>query len=132
MTAIRITMYQKKRLQRIDLNIDDVSLAAAGFDEILPQLPSKIVNVDVHDVRQAVAGLVVNVIVDHGSRHQLPAMERQELDEGVFLRREIHHPPPLLDRARDRVDLNVPEPKDRRGLLRGSSDERADPRDQFV
>src|SRR5688500_1212339 len=125
MTPTRIRVYQNRRLQRIDLNIDDVPFPAARFDEVLSELFPQVGNVDVHDVGEAVVLLVVDVVVDPGARDQFLPVQRQQLEERVLLDRQLHELAPLLDGSGGRVDLNVSQPEDGGRLVRRAADEGA-------
>src|SRR5262245_35802099 len=84
--ATRMTPYHVSSVRRM-LAIDDVPLPAPRLDEIPAELAADIRNVHVHDVRERVVVLVVDVLVDRRARDELAAVEREQFDERVLLRR---------------------------------------------
>ncbi len=82
------------RLLQGRLVLDQVAEAAAGGDEILAELPPDVGDVHVEQVRHAVFVLVKQMIVQHRTGDELPAMQDQELDERIFGRREVGGFPP--------------------------------------
>src|SRR5437660_8888562 len=81
--------------------------------EAFVDLGPEIANVNVHDIGRVLVVLVVEMLPDHGAADDLAAMESEELQEGVFARREVDALPAALDGAGRRVDLQVAYAQDR-------------------
>src|SRR5438874_678080 len=88
MTASSTAAYQSCNRQRMDLNIDDVSLPPARQDEILAEFLADVGDVDLDEVGQAVVVLVEEVFVDLGARDELAAAQGEQFDEGVLASRQ--------------------------------------------
>src|SRR5258708_299028 len=109
MSTMKMSAYQKSRVRRMDLNTGDVSLIAARLDERGRQLPAQVRDVDVDHVGERVVVLVVEMVVDHRARHELAAVQREELRERVLLRGELDPFAAALDDAGRGVELEVSE-----------------------
>src|SRR5262245_19378592 len=90
-SVISTTAYQSCSRPRIELrSIDNIPLPAASRDEVLAELAPHVRHVHFNQVRQRVVVLVEQMVVDLRSRHQLAAMQREQLDERILTRRQRH------------------------------------------
>src|SRR5688572_13616397 len=93
-TASSTAAYHACTRHRSDLPIDDVPQPAARGDKVPAQLLANVGDVDLDQVGQRVVGLVEQVVVKLRPGHQLPAVHRQQLHQGV-----------LAGRKRDRLTV---------------------------
>ena len=56
---------------------NQIPLTATSHNQVPPQLPADVRNIDIDQVRKRVVGLIEEVLIEHGPRHQLALMQRQ-------------------------------------------------------
>ena len=71
------------------------------------------------------------MIPDHGTRDNLATVEGQELQQGVFARREVNDLAASLYHARSRIDFQIKNPDNRVFHLMATADQGPQAREQF-
>src|SRR5262245_42947114 len=80
-SASTASAYHASSRTRNDLRIDDVPSAAARPDQVAPELPSEAGDIDIDHVRHRGLWIIIDVLVQHRSTHELAAVKDQELED---------------------------------------------------
>src|ERR1043165_9535175 len=100
-------------------------------DDVRPELFANSCDEDLDRVGIAVEVLIVDMLDQFGAAHDLALMVHQIRQQLVFLRRELHGLAVLGDLSRTRIEADVAGCDLGRGHARGTTDQRAQTRDQL-
>ncbi len=91
------------------VGVEHIAQPAHGADQLglmaFVDLAAQMADIDIHDIGQALEGLVPDLLHDHAARQDAPGMQEQIFQQGIFLGAEFDALAVALDLAGQAVDL---------------------------